>query len=360
MKSKLKRIAALLAALLVLTSCGGKTADYEKSENTRAFTDSAGRTVYVPEEITRVAVSGPMAQIVVFSAAPDKLVALAGDWSEDAGQYIDEKYYNLPILGQLFGGTKALNMEQLAKAAPQVVIDVGESKEGIAQELDSMQEQVGIPFVHISASLETMDETYRQIGELLNVQDYAGTLGDYCRRVYDRTVEIMEQVGDDKVTALYCMGDLGCNVICTGTYHSQVLDLVTENLAQSDSPSSKGTGNEVDIEQIYLWNPEVIFFAPNSIYEYAADDPEWQELDAIKNGRYYETPYGVYNWMGFPPSVQRFLGMSWMTSILYPEQADYDLYEEVREFYSLFFHCELTQAQYEALVANSVGKAAVK
>ena len=64
--------------------------------------------------------------------------------------------------------------------------------------------------------------------------------------------------------------------------------------------------------------------------------------------------------MGFPPSVQRFLGMSWMTSVLYPEQADYDLYEEVREFYSLFFHCELTQTQYEALVANSVGKAAVK
>ena len=62
---------------------------------------------------------------------------------------------------------------------------------------------------------------------------------------------------------------------------------------------------------------------------------------------------GPYNWMGFPPSVQRLLGMTWMAKILYPTAADYDLYTEVSTYFQLFYHCELTQAQYDALVGGS-------
>ena len=79
-----------------------------------------------------------------------------------------------------------------------------------------------------------------------------------------------------------------------------------------------------------------------------------QDVAAIKNGAYYEVPHGPYNWMGFPPSVQRFLGMLWMAKLLYPDAADYDLREEVTTYYKLFYHCELTAEQYEALVANSI------
>ena len=62
---------------------------------------------------------------------------------------------------------------------------------------------------------------------------------------------------------------------------------------------------------------------------------------------------GPYNWMGFPPSVQRLLGMTWMAKILYPTAADYDLYTEVSTYFQLFYHCELTQEQYDALVGGS-------
>ena len=61
--------------------------------------------------------------------------------------------------------------------------------------------------------------------------------------------------------------------------------------------------------------------------------------------------------MGFPPSVQRYLGMLWLGELLYPEETDYDLYQEVKTYYDLFYHCDLTEEQYEALVANSIGKA---
>ena len=129
---------------------------------------------------------------------------------------------------------------------------------------------------------------------------------------------------------------------------------MSSNAAVVDEPSSKGTGNEVDMEQILLWNPDVILFAPNSIYDTAADDAAWQQLTAIQTGHYYEVPFGPYNWLGFPPSVQRYLGMLWLSDLLYPEQANYDLFSEVSRYYQLFYHCSLSREQFDALTCHSL------
>lgn len=353
---KYKPIIWLLVAAMLLVGCT-TTGNADPDLPMREFTDSTGRSVNVPEEITRVAVTGPLAQIVVFSAAPEKLVALANEWSADAEGYIEPVYYELPILGQLYGGSSDMNVEELAKAAPQVIIDVGETKTDMASDLDSIQNQTGIPTVHIRADLDSMGEAYDMLGDLLGIQEITDVLGDYCRNAYARMAQIMEAVGEDgKASVLYCLGDLGCNVIARDSYHSTVLDMVTNNLAVVDTPSSKGSGNEVNMEQLLLWDPEIILFAPNSMYEYVQDDPLWANLTAVRNGNYYEVPYGIYNWMGFPPSVQRYLGMLWLTELLYPEYTEYDLYEEVQVFYDLFFHCEISREQYEALTRNSIGK----
>lgn len=353
---KMKSVLCIVLILVLLTGCiksGSAAAD----DPTVAFTDSLGRTVDVPSVITRVAVTGPLAQIVVFSAAPEMLTALASDWSEDAQRYIDPQYYDLPVLGQLYGGNSDMNIEELAKAAPQVIIDVGESKADMAADMDSIQQQTGIPTVHISADLNTMDDAYGMLGDLLGVRERTDLLAAWCVNAWERTESIMAAIGEDeKTSVLYCLGDLGCNVIARDSYHSTVLDMVTDNLAVVDTPSSKGTGNEVNMEQMLLWNPEVIIFAPNSMYDYVEEDPLWENLDAIENDAYYEVPYGIYNWMGFPPSVQRYLGMLWLTELLYPEHTDYDLYEEVSEFYELFFHSQITREQYADLTAKSIGK----
>ncbi|MCD7865244.1 MAG: ABC transporter substrate-binding protein [Clostridiales bacterium] len=347
----------LTLAMALLSGCGGtdKSSGTQSAEaETVIFTDSLGREVELPADIERYAVTGPLAQIVCFALDPDEMVALASDWSAEAELYIDEAYYNLPVLGQLYGGSGDLNREELAKADPQVIIDVGETKTDLEDDLEGIEEQTGIPAVHISMNTETASEAYRMLGELFGMEEEAETLASYCDEIYGEMEDIMDQVGDDRKTVLYCLGDLGCNVICKDSYHAEVIDLLSDNLAVVDTPSSKGTGNEVDFEQILKWNPEVIFFAPQSVYSVVAEDSLWQELDAIQNGNYYEVPYGPYNWMGFPPSVQRYLGMMWMAKILYPEYATYDLEEEVIRYYELFYHCELTSEQYHDLVANSI------
>ena len=105
-----------------------------------------------------------------------------------------------------------------------------------------------------------------------------------------------------------------------------------------------------------LWDPDVILFAPDSIYSTVGTNADWANITAIKNGNYYEVPYGPYNWMGFPPSVQRYLGMIWLAQLLYPEIAQYNVYQEVTEYYHLFYHYDLTPEQYNRLIANSLGK----
>ncbi|MBQ7886572.1 MAG: ABC transporter substrate-binding protein [Clostridia bacterium] len=335
-----------LTAALALTACAESA--------TRTFTDSVGREVTVPQSVEKVAISGPLAQIVVFALAPDKLVGIASEWDASAEQFLATEYYQLPLLGQLYGGKGEMNLETLLEAAPDVVIDVGEPKGNVAEDLNALSEQTGIPFVHISAYTDSMDVTYTMLGELLGMEEEAKVLADYCKNTYERTVALAN--GVEKVNLLYVTGEKGLNVIAKGSYHSEIIDLLSSNLAVVDSPSSKGTGNEVDMEQILNWNPDVVVFADDSIYATVGDDPLWQDITAIKNNAYYEVPLGPYNWMGFPPSVQRLLGMMWMGKLLYPDAADYDLYAEVAQYFDLFYHCEITKEQYDALMANSIGR----
>ncbi len=355
----LKKILALLLIFClivpVMSGCANGIA-IETKAATFVFTDSLGRLVTVPTNITKVALSGPLTQIVLFALCPDKLVGLANAWDDSAKEFLDEKYYNLPMLGQLYGGKGTLNLETIAAAGAQVIIDVGEKKDNMAADMDNLQSQLNIPTVHIDAYTKDMGNAYRKLGELLNMKKEAEKLAKYCDDVYADTNDIVNKVGENsKTKLLYITGEKGLNVIARGSYHAEVIDMLAANLAVVDNPSSKGTGNEVDLEQIILWNPDAILFAPESIYSTVGSDTDWADISAIKNKKYYEVPYGPYNWMGFPPSVQRYLGMMWMSQLLYPDQAKYNIYDKVSEYVKLFYHCEITQVQFDKLVANSLG-----
>ena len=116
-----KWLAMLLAVVMVLSlaACGTQSSP-QTDDTTRVFTDSVGREVEVPAQIDKVALSGPMAQIVLFALCPDKLVGVSNAWSTEAEQYLDEKYFTMPEIGQLYGGKGELNLETLLQSgAPQ-------------------------------------------------------------------------------------------------------------------------------------------------------------------------------------------------------------------------------------------------
>lgn len=344
MKKWLTGLFALLLILPVLATAQGE----------RVFVDDAGREIVLDETIDRVVVTGPLGQIAVFAIAPDKLVGLCSEWDAANQAYIDTEKYDLPVIGQIYGGKGNVNLEELMATNPQIVIDVGEPRGDIVEDLNQLQEQTGLPFVHISAYIDSLDKTYARLGELLGMSEEGKVLSDYCADVYAKASAVASAV--EKKRLLYVVGVEGLGVIARDSYHSAVIDMLSDNVAVLESPSSKGTGNEVDMEQILNWNPDVILFSQSSSFETAGDDPLWQAVSAIAANTYYEVPVGPYNWMGFPPGVQRLMGMLWMGKLLYPEAADYDMYEETARHFELFYHSELTREAYDTLMANSIGK----
>ena len=349
-----KRIALILtfAMILSLSACGASTAGQSQSADTRTFTDDAGRQVEIPMEISRVVPSSALGQMILQAIAPEMLVGLASALPEEARGYAQDNLFALPEFGGLYAGDN-LNVEELAKVAPQLIVDIGEKKPSTIEDMDALQKQTLIPSVFLSTSLETMPETFRTLGKLLGKEEKAEQLAQFCEETYNRTLSVMEQVGDNKVKALYVLGEDGLNVIAATSYHAELMDLLTDNLAVVDNPISKGSGNAVTMEQIALWDPEFVVFGPDSIYATVETRSPWNQITAIVNGNYVEVPELPDNWMSMPPSVQRYLGLLWLTAVLYPEYCDYDVKAEILEYYRLFNGCELTEEQYAFMTANA-------
>ncbi len=367
MKRALSILLALCLLAGVLSACGTEPAAettptpepstaVSAEAATREFTDSTGRTVTVPNEVTRVAVSGPLTQIYAIPLVGDLMVGVSNYIAEDIEKYLPDYISTLPELGQLYGGGAELDLEAILAADPDVVIDIGDSKDGIAEDMDSLSEQTGIPFVHIDATVQTSPDAYRMLGELVGREAEAEEIATWLEDLYTMMTDMMARVDADgaRKTALYCLGDKGLNVIAEGSYHAETFNMMTDNLADLPEVVSNGNGNEVDMEQILVWNPEVIIFAPDSVYETVADDATWQQLQAISSGNYYKTPYGPYGWLSSPPSAQRYLGMLWLGALLYPEYCEYDLQGMVTEYYSLFYQCDLTQEMYDELMVGAL------
>lgn len=351
MKTKLISLLLALALLASLAACCSP-ANPSAPPTGRTFTDDAGRQVAVPDEITRIVPSGALSQIILLAIAPDLLVGTASDIPSSAQGFLPDRLFSLPCFGSL-SSSADLNVEELALAGPQLIIDIGEAKPSVREELDALQAKTLIPSVFISASLETMPDTYRKLGILLGREERGEELAQFCERVYSRTLSVMDKVGDNKVSCLYVLGEEGLNVIAAGSYHAELLDLLTHNLAVVDNPMGKGTGNEVTMEQISLWNPDFVIFGPGSIYDRVESMDPWNRVTAIVDGNYVQVPDLPYNWMGMPPAVQRYLGLIWLTAELYPDYCDYDVKAEILEYYRLFYGCTLTDGQYETITAGA-------
>jgi iron complex transport system substrate-binding protein len=235
------------------------------------------------------------------------------------------------------------------------MIDVGEAKPSMKEDLEEVSEKTGISAIHIDADLDNMDKAFIKLGELMGEKEQAEKLAAYINDAKDLANETLKKAGKKK-KVLYCTQPDGLSVLAKDSYHSQIIDMMADNVAVIKNAASKGTGSEVNIEQIMKWDPEIIIFAPDSYYDQAADDPSWKTLDAIKSGKYYEVPQGPYNWMGMPPASNRILGLMWITKLLYPDESDIDMKGKTKEYYDLFYHYDLSDEEYDELIKNSISK----
>jgi iron complex transport system substrate-binding protein len=352
MSMKARLLAAWLAVLL-LSACNVAPSRAPSGE-TQTFTDSAGRMVVLPAQIDTLAPSGAYAQVLLYTLCPEKLLGLSGAFSRKQKEYIDETYWDLPVFGQFYGKNATMNFEEIIKAAPDVIIDVGEAKSGIAADMDGIQAQTGIPVIFVEATLLETADAYDALGAVLGVPERAAALSAYVREVLalaERNAAAIPE--NERVSVLFGGGENGLNVNGAGSVHAQTLELIgARNAAVLDNLSGAG-GDEVSVEQVLLWNPDAVILAPDANYGDIWDDPMWRDVAAVRNGRVYEVPFGPYSWLDRPPSVQRVLGALWLGNLLYPELYDYDMTVKTREFFALFWQFDLSEEAARALLENS-------
>jgi iron complex transport system substrate-binding protein len=319
------------------------------------FTDSTGRQVELPRNIERIAPSGPLAQIVLYTLVPDKIVGLSSDLGEDQLAYMDSSMRRLPVLGGY--SQRTLNLESLMVVNPQIFIDIGEFQNDSLGDMEDLQNTTGIPSVFIQMdSLESMIAGYETLGSLLGAEEQARRLGDYIRETINNFVNHAAGIPENRrVSVFYSQAD-GLTAVVDGTVHSDVIDFVGARNVTRIPQSMRGGAAEISMEQLLLWDPDVVLFAPGSIYDSVQNRVEWSQVRAIREGRFYEIPIGPYNWMGRPPSVNRLVGIRWLANLLYPDTFKIDMAEEARNFYRLFYHHELADAQIQSLLANSTFK----
>ena len=103
------------------------------------------------------------------------------------------------------------------------------------------------------------------------------------------------------------------------------------------------------MEQLLLWNPDVIFSQYPEFLQTLKDNPQWQQLSAVKNGHVFLIPNNPFGWLDSPPSVNRLLGVRWISHLLSSKPIT-EFADEVQAFYHLFYQIELTREQASQLL----------
>ncbi len=354
-----KSVSIFLLAMALL--CPLAAAD---SEELRSFIDDCGRTVMLPATVSNVSPSGPLAQIVLYSIDPDLLVSIASPYSEDQLKYIDPRVAGLPVTGQFYGAKSTMNPEEIMemnkKLGISLVLDTGEAKSSMKEDLDAISAQTGINFAFVTQNkLHQIADSYLVFGKLLSREEECGKISKYVSDLMNEFDAGMAKIGDGKKDIIYVTAVDGNSVYLVGSgeksYHGEVVNMLGNNLAKP-AVSSGGNGDEYTTEDILGLNPDIIIVAydPNhAYYDQIMSSPEWQLLDAVKSGNVYEAPYGPYSWMGGPPSVQRLLSMIWIGNLMYPDVFDYDVKERAKEFYEMFFHYTLSDEELKSLMIHA-------
>lgn len=343
MKAAVRTISLSLAFL---------TAPVAAADASRSFTDSAGRTVQVPERIERVYAAGHPASIILYTLAPETLLGWSRRLPAKAAQYMSERYYGLPELGRLTGRGGTANVEVVLANRPELILDYGAVNPTFTSLADRVQAQTGVPYVLIDGSFSDLPRAYRQLGELLGREERAERLASYAEDTLAELARLKTTVAEQRRPRVYYgRGPDGLETGLRGSINVELLELIgAVNVAAAAGEGGLGT---VSLEQILAWRPDVLLTIEPGFYAQLAEDTRWSAVPAVREGRVYLAPGLPFGWFDRPPSVNRLIGARWLAHLLFPDDYPSDLEADVRTFYALFYHHELSEAQMDALLTGA-------
>lgn len=317
------------AAALIAPVCLGSTAF------AATVKDAAGRAVTIPARTTRVFPAGPPAAIMLYTLAPDLLLGWPRANRPEECAYMLPDICAKPAVGRVTGRGNTANLETVIALKPDLILDVGSTRDTFISLATRVQDQTGIPYALLDGRFDAIPTSYRKLGELIGRQDAAEKLARYADdTVATITGRIKDIPQDKRPRVYYARGPRG---LVTGLGHSINVETI-EMLAQNVAGGQRGGLANVSIEQVLVWNPEVVVTIDQEFAAIVRGDPAWASVSAVKNDRVHLSPKMPFGWVDFPPSVNRLIGLWWLAKILYPDRFPEDLTKLTRDFYTLFYH----------------------
>ena len=331
----------------------------QETGETREITDMAGRKVTVPaaEDIESVFSTGPVAAIFMYMVAPDKLLGWNYELNDVEKSIILEKYHDLPN----FGMGDAINYEAVIAANPTIALNCGKINDAMVSDCDALSKSLGIPVIAVDNELNNSAEAFRFMGELLGVEDHAEELAEYSEKIFTDIASLADIPEDEKVSVYFGNGEDSLETAPRGSQHAQILDAVNvTNVA--DLELGDGSRVQISAEQLFAWNPDVIVVngepkadkSGNSAAEDILSNPDYASLKAVQDNKVYGTPNAPFSWVDRPAGPNRLIGMRWLSAVVYPEYIKCDVNEELREFFNLFYHVDLSDEQLENVLKGTL------
>jgi iron complex transport system substrate-binding protein len=312
-------------------------------------TDSSGRPLPVPAQATRVFPAGPPAAILLYTLCPDLLLGWPRANTPQECAFMLADICARPEVGRITGRGNTASLESVLALAPDLIVDVGATAETFVSLAARVQEQTGIPYALLDGRFTALATTYRKLGELVGRSAAAEELSDYARRTLaEVTGRIADVAADARPRVYYARGPRGLVTALGGSINVETIELIARNVAG-------GTGGglaNVSLEQVLLWNPDVIVTIDTKFAAAVRGDPAWAAVKAVRDNNVHLSPRLPFGWVDFPPGPNRLIGLWWLARLLYPQRFPEDLRTRTREFHARFYHVTPSDAQIEQVLAG--------
>ena len=352
---------ALPGAVASLSGCQSEWGD-EFFRHQRTVTDHAGRELTIPtaDALERIYYTSPLAQIYVFSLAPELQGGTGTQFTQSQLEYLPEGTEDLLYMGSISGGGE-IDREMLMKEDIQLIFSISgvEISPSNISDADELQEATGIPVVLVDGSFDKIVEAYRFVGDIMGLTDRATQIADYLEGIYEDVRAAVGDVPDDeKVSLYYAEGPSGLSTEPSVSQHARIFEEVSAyNVAQVEESTSGFGMSAVSLESVIAWDPEVIIAWDAEVRggaaEYIKSASEWAGIRAVRDGRVYTMPSLPFAWVDRPNGVNRWLGLQWLANMLYPDRYDIDMVEAAKEFYNRLYWYDLSDEQALSLLGNS-------
>jgi iron complex transport system substrate-binding protein len=318
----------------------------------KEITDMYGRRLYVPDRARKVFCTGPTGTYLLYAIDPAMLAGLNFPVRDKDRKYMSESVTRLPVIGW-FGQGQTPNKETLLAVHPDVVFSSKLDQELSSRAYETMK-VMNMPVIEMTLDrLTDYPEAFLSAGRIVGREARAAKLGDYSRKTLAETAAVVAGLPrNKKVSVYYAEGPDGLSTECDTSRHVELIRLAGGmNVHRCVSRNPYGM-EKVSLEQVLLYDPEVILAMDRGFYQKVFKDPIWQKIRAVRQKRVYLIPAEPINWFDRPPSFMRFIGLKWVLNRLYPDQYSIDIVKEAREFYRLFLGVEVPDAEMRRVISR--------